>query len=177
MKGYFKFLFWIIILFGGIALSTYMDKHLFHFQKLEKGVGYYLLFGLGVVLMVQSIFNTGNVGRTLAKYGHKTKEGKRQQTDQLVTQGPYAMMRHPMHQALMMLPLSVALQMVSPSFIFIIAPLEILLIYILIITIEERELKKRFGKEYEEYSASTPRFCLKWNCWKALARNSYWDNE
>ena len=160
MKGLLKILFWLVLLFGGIALSIYLDKHILHFQRVDSGLLYYLSFVLGIFLLVGTFNKVSNIGRTLAKYGHKTKTKQRTETDQLVTKGPYALMQHPMHQSLMQLPLAAAFQTVSPSFIFIIAPLEILLIYFLIITIEEPELQKRFGKEYDDYRAKTPRFCF-----------------
>ena len=171
MKNFLKFLFWILLIVGGIGFSVYLDKYILHFQKIDNGILYYISFGLGVFLLVISFFNTGNVGRTLAKHGRKSKDLPRMQTDKLVTTGIYALMRHPMQQTLMMFPLAIALQMVSPSFIFFVAPLEMLLIYMLILLIEEPETRKKFGKAYDEYCAKTPLFCFRWECLKALYKN------
>ena len=171
MKSFFKFMIWIILLVGGIGVSVYLDRNLLHFERLDGSILYYIILGLGSMLFVTAFFSTGNVGRTLAKHGRKAKDLPRMQTDQLVTTGIYAMMRHPMHQTLMQFPMAIALMIVSPSFIFIVAPLEILLIYILIRTIEEPDARKKFGKAYDDYCATTPRFCFKWKCLKALTRN------
>ena len=172
MKNYLKFLIWFLLIFGGIGLSIFLDRKVFHFMCFENQWIHYSIMILGSMLFVNTFFNTGNVGRTLAKHGRKAKDLPRLQTDQLVTTGIYSYMRHPMHQVLMGFPMSFALITVSPSFIFIVAPLEILLIYLLIITVEEPEARKKFGKAYDDYCSKTPRFCFKWECLKALTRNT-----
>ncbi|RUA24050.1 MAG: isoprenylcysteine carboxylmethyltransferase family protein [Bacteroidetes bacterium] len=171
MNKYFRIIIWLVFIFGGLFLSIFLDQHLLHFLQFEKDIWNKFVFILGVLLFV-SVFNiAGNVGRTLAKYGRKSKDLERLQTDQLVTKGVYSMMRHPMNQGLIMMPLAIALMGVSPSFIFIIAPIEMLAMYIMIRTIEEPETRKKFGKDYDEYCARTPRFCFKWKCIKALLKN------
>ena len=177
MSRFFRFTIWIILLVGGIGVSVYLDRYLLHFESLEGSVIYYIILGLGSMLFVSAFFSTGNVGRTLAKYGRKAKDLPRMQTDQLVTTGIYTMMRHPMNQTLMIFPMAIAFMIVSPSFIFIVAPLEILFMYILIRTVEEPGTRKKFGKAYDDYCAKTPRFCFKWSCLKALTRNPDHDTE
>ncbi len=66
-----------------------------------------------------------NTGRTLAKYGREGKL-KRMQTNVLVKQEIYKYMRHPMHLGLFLFPLGIAFLIGSPSFILIIAPIEII---------------------------------------------------
>jgi protein-S-isoprenylcysteine O-methyltransferase Ste14 len=171
MKSFFRIIIWFVFIFGGIGLSVYLDRHVLHLKELQRGVIYYIVLGIGSMLFANAFFSTGNVGRALAKYGRKAKDLPRMQTDQLVTTGIYAMMRHPMNQTLMIFPMAIAIMIVSPSFIFIIAPLEILAMYIMILLIEEPETRKKFGKAYDDYCAKTPRFCFKWKCLKALTRN------
>jgi len=175
MNSFFRFIVWLILIFGGIGLSVYLDRYLIHFERFDGSVLYYIILGVGSMLFVYAFSTTGNVGRTLAKYGRKAKDLPRMQTDQLVTTGIYTMMRHPMNQTLMTFPMAIALMVVSPSFIFIVAPAEILLMYILIRTVEEPEARKKFGKAYDDYCAKTPRFCFKWKCLKALTRDYDYD--
>jgi len=171
MNKYFRIFIWLVFIIGGLFLSLFLDQYLFHFKQFEKGIWNNLVFGLGVILFVSVLNIAGNVGRTLARHGRKSKNLERLQTDQLVTVGVYSMMRHPMNQGLIMLPMAIALIGVSPSFIFIIAPMEMLAMYIMILTIEEPETRRKFGKEYDEYCARTPRFCFKWKCINALLKN------
>jgi len=171
MNKYLRIIIWLLFIIGGIALSIYMDKYVFHLPRLEKGFVYYIIFGFGVILFVNILNISGNVGRTLAKHGKTSKDIGRLQTDRLVTTGIYSKMRHPMNQGLIMLPMAIALIGVSPSFIFFIAPIEMLAMYIMIRTIEEAETRRKFGKEYDDYCAKTPRFCFKWECIKALLKN------
>ena len=68
---------------------------------------------------------------------------------------------------LTLLPLGWALLLGSPTFIAIIAPLEMLFIIIMVIIFEEMEVKRKFGKAYEEYRKEVPMVsfrivCLKW---------------
>ncbi len=171
MNKYVRIIIWLLFIVGGIALAIYMDKYVFHLERLDGGVLYYLVFGTGIILFVNILNISGNVGRTLAKHGKTSKDIGRLKTDKLVTTGIYSMMRHPMNQGLIMLPMAIALIGVSPSYIFIIAPLEMLAMYIMIRTIEEAETRKKFGKEYDDYCARTPRFCFKWKCIKALLKD------
>ena len=86
----------------------------------------------------------------------------------LVTDGLYALMRHPMHLGLLFFPLSVALLVGSPSFILIIAPLEMLLMVVMIKTLEEPEAIAKFGDAYREYRENVPMFCVRIACIRAL---------
>ena len=52
----------------------------------------------------------------------------------------------------------------SPSFIFLIAPLEMLIIVILIKLVEEREALAKFSDDYRAYMKSTPMFSLRPDC-------------
>jgi len=168
----FRIIIWFVFIFGGIGLSVYLDKYYIHIELLDNDWIHFPILGIGSMLFAFVLFNTGNVGRTLAKYGRKAKNLPRLQTDQLVITGVYSLMRHPMNQMLMIFPMAVALMIVSPSFVLIVAPLEILAMYIMIRTIEEPETRKKFGQAYDEYCAKTPRFCFRLECIKALMKDS-----
>ena len=74
----------------------------------------------------------------------------------LLTEGIYSRMRHPRYVGAFVFVLGLALVANSPIS-YTVAFLLVPLIYIIVI-FEERELKKRFGSEYEKYSRKVPRF-------------------
>lgn len=169
LKNIFRILVWLIFILGGLALADYLDKHLFFdcYQVFPPKIAFAIrLFGL--LLLAWTVRTVGNVGRALAKYGRSSKDLPRLQTDTLAKTGIYSMMRHPMHLVLFFFPFAFAFLSASYSFILIIAPLELVLMLLMIIWIEEPEARRKFGKDYDEYCAVTPRFCLKWHCLRAL---------
>lgn len=74
----------------------------------------------------------------------------------LLTEGIYSRIRHPRYVGAFSFVLGLALVANSPVS-YIVAALLIPLIYI-IVFFEERELKKRFGPQYEKYCQKVPRF-------------------
>ncbi|MHA1228444.1 MAG: methyltransferase family protein, partial [Candidatus Hodarchaeales archaeon] len=86
------------------------------------------------------------------------------------TTGFWECMRHPMHLALLFFPLSVALILGSPTFIIILAPLEILIMLAMIKFIEEPEAISKFGDAYREYQKQVPMFNLRPECWLQLLK-------
>ena len=77
----------------------------------------------------------------------------------LLTEGIYSRIRHPRYVGAFFFVLGLALLANSPIpyiVIFLLIPL----IYIIVL-LEERELKKRFGAEYEKYCRDVPRFIPK----------------
>jgi protein-S-isoprenylcysteine O-methyltransferase Ste14 len=161
---------WLLFIFGGIALSLWLDSRFFATDFFPEKVAM-LLRIIGGTLFILAFYATGNVGRTLARHGRQAGDLPRMQTDRLVTTGIYRLMRHPMNQVLLSFPLSIALMLASPSFLLIIAPVEILAMLLMICTIEEAETRKKFGKDYDDYCARTPRFCFRFECLKALLQN------
>jgi len=148
---------WIVMILGGIALGLYLDwlwfwnwfmEPLFHFATLVVGA-----FLLRFVLLTSR-----HTGRLLARLGREGDDVPRMDTNKLVKTGFYAHMRHPMHLGLLFFPLSIALIIGSPSFIFIIAPLEMLLMVILIKLVEEPEAIRKFGDDYRQYMKEVPMF-------------------
>jgi protein-S-isoprenylcysteine O-methyltransferase Ste14 len=108
-----------------------------------------------------------NTGRNLARFG-RVGELPRLQTNKLVTQGIYKYMRHPMHLGLMLFPFAFAFLVGSITFIFVIAPAEVIFILFMLLMVEEPEIIEKFDNEYWEYMKTTPAFCFKLKCLKEL---------
>ena len=163
---FFRFFIWFLFLVGGGILGVFLD-HLY-FLSLWNNIYFHTIsFVIGVVILFFVLRISKNTGRFLAKKGRKG-DLPRMQTNVLVREGMYAYMRHPMHLGLMLFPLAIAFLLGSLSFILIIAPIEILLMLIMIFLIEEPEAIQKFGEVYKDYKTKTPAFCLKWKCIKIL---------
>jgi len=157
------------MIFGGAALSLYLDPVLF--VNIKTGFVFHsisIFIGLLILVLVMRI--SKNTGRTLAKYGRKG-DLKRMETNVLVKQGVYSYMRHPMHLGLLLFPMSFAFLIGSLSFILIVAPAEIIFMLVMIKFVEEPEAIKKFGKDYVEYKNQLPWFCFKIDCLKALLKS------
>ena len=164
-----RIIIWIIMIFGGSILGYYLDYLIF--ENIHQNIIFHivsLLIGVFLLFFVMKI--SKNTGRTLAKYGRKG-ELKRMQTNILTKQGVYKYMRHPMHLGLLFLPLAVAFLIGSPSFILIIAPVEMIIMLIMIKFVEEPDAIRKFGDEYLEYKNQVPWFCFKMKCLKKLLAN------
>jgi len=168
MKVVLRITVWLIMLVGGVWGGLLLDKSLF--PSLYGNILVHIAgIVLGLLLLNIVMAVSRNTGRTLAKYG---REGElpRMETNRLVTEGVYKMMRHPMHLGLLLFPFAFALMAGSPSFVLIIAPLEVVLMLIMIKMIEEPEALRKFGDEYREYMKTTPWFCVKKACLQALLK-------
>ena len=151
---YLRLAIWFIFIFGGIFGGIYSDS--IFFPGIHNNlILHIILFIIGAVLMFIVMKISKNTGRTLAKYGRKGNV-KNLDTNILVKDGIYAYMRHPMHLGLMLFPLSFAFLTGIISFIVIIAPLEIILMLIMIFTIEEPEAIRKFGDNYRNYKNKVP---------------------
>ncbi len=159
----FRSFVWVAFILGGITASKLMDKFIFntkfHFNA--------LMFLIGIILLLLSFYISSKTGKLLKKFG---KEGDvpRFQTNKLVREGIYSCMRHPMHLGLMFIPFGIAFLMNSISYILFIAPITVILIFVLIKTIEEPEAIKKFGDEYIKYMKEVPMFNLSLSCLKKL---------
>lgn len=161
-----RILLWLLLLGGGSVLGIWLDLRWFPVW-FANPVAHLLSFIAGLLLLRLVLRVSRNTGRTLAHHG---REGKlpRLETNRLVTSGPYACMRHPMHFGLLFFPLTLALLLGSLSFTFIIAPLEMLLMVAMILTLEEREALAKFGEAYREYRRRVPAFSLRPDCLRRL---------
>jgi len=161
-----RIVIWIIMIFGGSILGYYFDYLII--ENVHQNIIFHivsLLVGIFLLSLVMKI--SKNTGRTLAKYGREGKL-KRMQTNVLVKQEIYKYMRHPMHLGLFLFPLGIAFLIGSPSFILIIAPIEIIFMLIMIKLVEEPGAIKKFGDGYLNYKKQVPWFCFKTKCLKEL---------
>ncbi len=157
------------MILGGSILGYFLDFLIF--ENIHQNIIFHivsLLIGIFLLFLVMKI--SKNTGRTIAKYGRKGKL-KRMQTNVLANQGIYKYMRHPMHLGLFLFPFGIAFLIGSPSFILIIAPVEIIFMLIMIKFVEEPEAINKFGDEYLNYKKQVPWFCFKIECLKELLKN------
>ena len=162
-----RLLLWALLLIGGTAASFYFDYR--YFKDLFFNPLYHILtFPVGTVLMMLSFRAAAAGGRELARHGKSDDNVPRLETNKLVTTGIYAHMRHPMLFGLTLLPMAWAFLLGSPTFMLILAPLEMLFIVIMVLTFEERECRKKFGTDYDRYARRVPPVCFSRECLKRL---------
>lgn len=161
-----RILFWVVMLVGGAALGLWLDSRWFP-QLLTSLPFHVASLALGLLLLWFVMRVSRNTGRTLARYG---REGDlpRMETNVLVTEGVYGCMRHPMHFGLLFFPLTAALLLGSPTFILLLAPLEMAIIVALIKLVEEPEAIAKFGDAYRAYMTRVPMFNLRPSCLRKL---------
>jgi len=168
IKNYIRIVLWLIMLIGGAVISIHFDK--IYFPEIFSNTYFHFIsFIIGYFLLKFVLKASRNTGRFLARLGREG-EISRLETNKLVVTGRYAMMRHPMHFGLLFFPLAFALLIGSPTFILFLAPIEMILMVILIKLWEEPEAMKKFGDEYIEYKKRVPFFCFKLHCIQELLR-------
>jgi protein-S-isoprenylcysteine O-methyltransferase Ste14 len=79
----------------------------------------------------------------------------------MVTTGPFSLVRHPTYLSHTMMLLGVFF-LTGVTAVGIVALIDALVINIIVIPLEERELAVRFGSEYEEYRKRVPSRFLPW---------------
>lgn len=161
-----RIVLWVLMLVGGTVGGIWLDLRLF--PGLWHSAWWHAVTLVAGMLLMRLVFRLSrNTGRTLARNG---REGRlpRLETNRLVTTGVYGCMRHPMHFGLLFMPLALALIIGSPSFIFLVAPLEMLLMIALVLTLEEAEVSRKFGERYRVYRRDVPAFSLSPVCLKQL---------
>lgn len=160
-----RFAMWVVFLLGGGALGLWLDTKWAWAHSLLLNPWWHLLtLAVGAALLWGVLRVSRYTGRLLARMGREGDDVPRMDTNKLVIEDVYACMRHPMHLGLMFFPLAIALIIGSPSFTFIIAPLEMLIIVVLIKLVEEREALAKFGDAYRAYMKATPMFTLRPDC-------------
>ena len=158
-----RIILWLLMLIGGALYAYNIDKTnlLFHSSL------FHLLSALiGLFILRLAFRAAANAGKELAK--GRDENMPRLETNKLVKTGIYKCMRHPMLFGLSLLPLGWALLLGLPTFITIIAPLEILFIVLMVIVFEEMEVKRKFGEEYRDYAQEVPMVSFKRSCLKRL---------
>ena len=158
-----RLILWLILLMGGAIYSLAHDLH----TPLFGSVSFHLFSALlGFMVMFLAFRAAANGGKELSK--GRVGDIPRLGTNRLVTTGIYTCMRHPMLFGLMLLPLGWALLLGSPTFITLIAPLEMLFIFMIVIIFEEMEVRKKFPETYADYARRVPMVTFKPACLKKL---------
>ena len=165
-----RLLLWLVLLVGGGAAGIWLDLKLF--PRLLSNPWWHLATLITGLMLLRLVFRVSRVtGRTLARLG-RVGDLPRMETNRLVTTNPYACMRHPMHLELLLFPWTVALMISSPSFLLFIAPMEMVAMVAMILTLEEREALQKFGAPYAAYCHRVPAFNLRPACLRRLLRES-----
>ena len=79
----------------------------------------------------------------------------------MITTGLYSYVRNPMLLGLFIFVIGLGILFGSLSLIFIFTPLFILINVLYLKAIEEKEMEKKFGREYLEYKKKVPMFIPK----------------
>jgi protein-S-isoprenylcysteine O-methyltransferase Ste14 len=158
-----RIILWAVLLFGGAGYALYQDWE----HPLFRSVWFHLAGAvLGSIILLLAFRAAANGGRELAK----GREGDipRLETNRLVTTGIYGCMRHPMLFGLTLLPLGWGLILGLPTFIFKLAPLEMLFIIMMVVVFEEMEVRKKFADAYVAYAQKVPMVSFRWECLRTL---------
>ncbi len=75
--------------------------------------------------------------------------------EELCTTGPYALVRHPLYLGnfVVMVGITVAMNNLAPELVLLLA---MAALYAIVIRVEERWLRQRFGAAYDEYASRVP---------------------
>ena len=158
-----RIVLWLFMLVGGAIIAINADKNAPLFQNYL----FHIISGtFGIMVIILAFRAATNGGRELTK--GRVGNIPRLETNRLVTSGIYRCMRHPMLFGLTLLPLGWALLLGSPTFITIIAPLEMLFIILMVLVFEEREVKRKFADAYETYKNNVSLISFKRNCLRKL---------
>jgi len=137
-----------------LAFLIYRGKALLFSWKIEPSVALRLF---GIILLVAGTILHLRAGKLLGPWGliglpevSSRIEGK------LVTKGPFSVVRHPTYLAHTLM-FSGIFFMTGAVAVGIITFIDFLLVYVLIIPLEEKELLKRFGKDYNLYREKVPK--------------------
>lgn len=110
--------------------------------------------GAAIVLLLGQIIRCLTIGLVYIKRGGKNK---RVYADQLVVEGIYAHTRNPMYVGNFMIAAGVCFMHGSPI-VYLGVLAFFVVVYLSIVTAEERYLAGRFGAEYDEYCRTVNRF-------------------
>ncbi len=138
-----KLAYWLALYGFGLAVSARMNWG--GLLGLPSRVLGFLLIGLAFAL-------SASAGRHLRLYG-KSRPGGFGQIDRLVTVGIYSCVRHPNHLGLAVLSVGLALALDSLSHIIVATTVQVLGVVAFVHLVEEPEVRRKFGREYEEYAS------------------------
>ena len=139
---------WLGSRFPGIDFMTHDAGHLLEVLFGWRGNPHFGPFHiLSSVLIFVGFVLLANAWRVL--YAAQTQH-------RLATSGPYARIRHPQYVGFVAILLGFLFQW--PTLLTVIMFPILLLMYARLAIVEEREMRRQFGDEYERYAERTPRF-------------------
>ena len=138
-----------------VAYLIYRNKTLLLSWKIDLSVG---IHALGFILLVLGTALHLWTGKLLGLWGLiGLPEVSRRIEGKLVTTGPFSVVRHPTYLAHALMFSGVFL-LTGAVAVGAITFIDFILIYALIIPLEEKELSKRFGNDYNLYKKKVPKF-------------------
>lgn len=142
-----------VIVTSLFVIVPLMLDAIFHIPKLWS-VPFNYIFSIpvisgGLIFMIWSIFYYIKFKGTPVPVNPPPK---------LITTGPFAFSRNPMHGGLFLIMFGLGIYFSSILSVFLFTPLYILIDVWFLKSIEEPELVKRLGNEYIEYRKRTPMF-------------------
>jgi demethylmenaquinone methyltransferase/2-methoxy-6-polyprenyl-1,4-benzoquinol methylase len=152
-----KFIYWIVSLFIVLLPGFFIDIKLGGFWS-------FLAFVAGLLLFVYSMALASIAGRTLKLYAHQDMQNKHFWPDKFIDLGIYKCMRHPMHLALGLLPLSIALMWGNVASI-IASGWGVAGALFFVLAFEEPQTLKRFSN-YSDYITRVKAFSFNFSCIK-----------
>jgi len=138
-----------------LAFLIYLNKAFLLSWKIELPVGLHVL---GIILLVAGTVLHFWTGKLLGLWGLiGLPEISTRVKGKLVTEGPFSVVRHPTYVAHTSMFSGIFL-ITGAAAVGIITFIDFLLVYVLIIPLEEKELSNRFGKDYNLYKENVPKF-------------------
>jgi len=151
---------YFIIVFSAIWLDNILKfPNLFFFPLNIFGL---ILIAFGINLIFWTSWLQFKRGKGTTGFSEPTKK--------LITSGPYGIVRNPMMegQFLFFAGIGFLLDLMA---IFLILPILIFAIHLFTVYVEESDLKRRFGQEWEIYCKNVPRWIPKLKKTKKKANN------
>jgi len=138
-----------------LAYLIYLNKAFLLSLKIELPVGLHVL---GIIFLVAGTVLHLWTGKLLGLWGLiGLPEISTRVKGKLVTEGPFSVVRHPTYLAHTSMFSGIFL-ITGAVAVGIITFIDFLLVYVLIIPLEEKELSNRFGKDYNLYKENVPKF-------------------
>ena len=141
-----------IITFLFAAVPVYLDRIFDIPGFISQPLNYKLSIPIAVAGIVLSIWTT------LIFFKSKGTPVPVNPPQMLITTGPYAYTRNPMHTGLFLIMIASGIYFASMLSLLVFSPIYIFFDTLLLKFIEEPELEKRLGKEYVQYKRRTPMF-------------------
>jgi protein-S-isoprenylcysteine O-methyltransferase Ste14 len=142
------------VVFGIPFLISLVFKFIVPFQ-MQLGIPAWILFSLGITLVIIGTGIITAARRELARYGQPTDPGL--PTTQVAKTGIFARSRNPLYLGAVFIITGIALTM-NTLWILIALLISITACHYILILPEERYLMTKFGSEYESYKATVRRW-------------------